>query len=120
MGFDVPEPYCWDESFRVDYDTIDTEHKGLFQGIFDCAGAPGDAGKLEFLVKAVVAHFNNEEAMFDKANYADKVVHKKAHDEFVAKINTLKAPLDGATLTFAKSWLVTHIKGTDFKYKGKL
>ena len=120
MGFDVPEPFAWDESFRVDYDVIDTEHKGLFKGIFDCAGAPGDAGKLATLVKAVQDHFATEEAMFTKANYADKDAHVAAHNEFVGKIKGLSAPLDGATVSFAKNWLVTHIKGTDFKYKGKL
>nr|ASW22283.1 hemerythrin [Micromenia fodiens] len=120
MGFDVPEPYVWDESFRVDYDTIDTEHKGLFVAIFDCCKAPADGGKLSFLVQKVVDHFATEEKMFAAANYADAAGHKKIHDEFVAKIKTLSAPIDAATGDFAKNWLVNHIKGIDTKYMGKL
>ena len=118
--FAVPEPYTWDESFRVDYDNIDTEHKSIFKAIADCAAAPADADKLKSLVSVVGTHFATEEAMFDKANYADKAAHKTAHDEFLGKIKDLKAPCDTATVTFAKTWLVNHIKGIDFKYKGKL
>nr|AQV13652.1 hemerythrin [Glycinde armigera]ASW22275.1 hemerythrin [Labidiaster sp. Labidia1] len=120
MGFTIPEPFAWDESFRVDYDVIDTEHKGLFTGIFDCAAAPADAGKLKSLVDLLNAHFSSEEGMMSKAKYPDFDGHKKMHENFMEKINSKSAPLDAATLTFAKEWLVNHIKETDFKYKGKL
>jgi hemerythrin family non-heme iron protein len=120
MGFDIPEPYVWDESFQVFYADIDDEHKGLFKGIFDLAAAPGDEGKLGHLLGAVISHFKTEEAKFEAKNYFDKVAHKTAHDDFVAKLKALKTPVSADVITFAKDWLVNHIKGTDFKYKGKL
>ena len=120
MTCEIPEPFAWNEDFRVDYDAIDTEHKGLFKAIFDCAAAPADGDKLKNLVSVVETHFSTEEAMFDKAKYADKVSHKTAHDEFLTKIKKLSAPLDAETIKFAKKWLCTHIKTIDFKYKGKL
>nr|ASW22265.1 hemerythrin [Chloeia pinnata] len=120
MGFDIPEPFCWDESFRVFYENLDEEHKGLFQGIFKVAGAPGDAAALSSLVDLVKKHFATEEGMMQAKSYADFPTHKKAHDDFVAKLSGLSAPLSADTIHFAKDWLVNHIKGTDFGYKGKL
>lgn len=120
MGFDIPEPYCWDESFKVFYDKLDDEHKGLFKGIFDVAGAKGDAGKLNHLKQVVKSHFSTEEAMMKATGYSDFGTHKTIHDEFVAKLDSLSAPVSDDTVHFAKDWLVNHIKGTDFKYKGKL
>nr|AQV13617.1 hemerythrin [Cossura longocirrata] len=120
MGFDVPEPYVWDESFRVNYDNIDTEHQGLFKAIFDCSKAPGDGGKLSHLATVVGAHFATEEKMFAAANYSDAASHTKVHADFLAKVKGLSAPLSDDTVAFAKNWLVNHIKGTDTKYKGKL
>nr|AQV13588.1 hemerythrin [Arichlidon gathofi]AQV13608.1 hemerythrin [Chaetozone sp. EP-2017]AQV13651.1 hemerythrin [Glycinde armigera]AQV13782.1 hemerythrin [Thysanocardia nigra]AQV13784.1 hemerythrin [Tomopteris sp. EP-2017]ASW22284.1 hemerythrin [Novocrania anomala] len=120
MGYDIPEPYVWDESFRVFYDNIDEEHKGLFKGVFDCAGDKSSGAKLKHLITVVATHFRNEEGMMDAAKYDAVVPHKQAHHDFEAKLAALKTPLDQGTIDFAKDWLVNHIKGTDFKYKGKL
>nr|ASW22268.1 hemerythrin [Dodecaceria pulchra] len=120
MGFEIPEPYAWDESFRVAYDNLDTEHQSIFTCIFDCSKAPGDGGKLAKLVEVTTNHFATEEKMMQAKNYGEFGDHKKLHDEFVTKIKGLSAPLGDDTVAFAKNWLVNHIKGTDFKYKGKL
>jgi len=121
MGvFEIPEPYCWDESFCVFYEKLDEEHKGLFRGIFDVAGARSDAGKLKTLTSLVKTHFTDEEAMMKSANYSDLDTHHKIHTDFVAKLEGLSVPVSDDTVHFAKEWLVDHIKGTDFKYKGKL
>nr|ASW22248.1 hemerythrin [Aulodrilus japonicus] len=120
MSFPIPEPYRWDESFAVFYQTIDDEHKGLFDGIFKCANSPSDGAALTDLAQLVKHHFATEEAMFKKANYSEYEAHKKLHDEFVETLGTLSTPLSADTIKFAKEWLVNHIKCTDFKYKGKL
>ncbi|CAH1795890.1 unnamed protein product [Owenia fusiformis] len=120
MGFDIPEPYCWDESFATFYKQIDDEHKGLFQGIFKCAGARSDAGALASLLSVVETHFKNEEKTMEEKNYSDLANHRTIHAKFVADLKALKTPLNDQNVNFAKEWLVNHIKGTDFKYKGKL
>jgi len=120
MGFPIPEPFCWDESFKVFYEQLDEEHRGLFQGIFACAEAPADAGKLATLLKNVEDHFAHEEGMMQKASYDNYDSHHKLHVDFVAKLKGLSCPLDAGSIAFAKDWLVQHIKNIDFKYKGKL
>nr|AQV13750.1 hemerythrin [Phascolosoma agassizii] len=120
MSFEIPEPYVWDESFKVFYDNLDDEHKGLFKGIFAVAAKPPDGNALSTLVTAVDDHFKYEEGEMQKNKYADYPSHKKIHDEFLGKLRGLKAPVDDKTVHFAKNWLVQHIKTIDFQYKGKL
>ncbi|KAK2191385.1 hypothetical protein NP493_53g08067 [Ridgeia piscesae] len=120
MSFEIPDPYVWDESFRVMYDNIDAEHKAIFECIFNCAKDPKSAPLITKLYDVTADHFTDEEGMMVKANYSDTANHKQIHKDFLAKIKSLKAPLDDASLKWAKEWLVGHIKGIDFKYKGKL
>lgn len=94
----------WNICFYLQYDNLDTEHQGIFKAIFDCSGAPGDAGKLAALVDVTKKHFANEEGMMSKGGYGEFPGHKVMHDEFVAKISGLSTPLDGATVAFAKDW----------------
>jgi hemerythrin family non-heme iron protein len=120
MSFPIPEPYCWDESFKVFYEKLDQEHKGLFDGIFACAKSPSDAAALSSLQHAVKSHFATEEGMMKKHNYAGYEAHKPIHEDFVATLGKVSTPISADTIKFAKEWLVNHIKGTDFKYLGKL
>ena len=42
----VPEPYVWDESFKVDYSRLDEEHDVLFANILAVSQHSDDADKL--------------------------------------------------------------------------
>ncbi|XP_013410049.1 hemerythrin [Lingula anatina] len=121
MGFDIPEPYKWDESFRVFYENLDAEHRAIFDGIFACDKNRGDAAALQSLIKVCKDHFADEEGMMAKSTkYGDLAAHKQKHDKFIADISKLSCPLNDDQIHFAKDWLVQHIKGTDFEYKEKL
>ncbi|KAI0229657.1 Myohemerythrin, partial [Lamellibrachia satsuma] len=102
------------------YDNIDEEHTNIFKAIFECSKDPGNAGKLKNLVDVTVHHFTDEEGMMEKVKYSDLASHKQIHSEFVKTIQGLSTPLSDEVVSFAKKWLVNHIKGVDFKYKGKL
>nr|AQV13722.1 hemerythrin [Paramphinome jeffreysii] len=120
MGFDVPEPYKWDDSFMVFYNTLDEEHKGLFIGIFDLCKAPDNQAAKESLYKLCADHFSTEEGMLESSKYEEFAAHKTIHDKFLTDLKGVVLPISIEKQTWAKEWLVNHIKGTDFKYKGKL
>nr|AQV13734.1 hemerythrin [Pectinaria gouldii] len=120
MGFDIPEPFVWDESFKVFIETLDEEHKGLFAGIFDVAANPGCGKSLDSVQGLVSKHFADEEGLMEAAKYPDLESHRKLHVEFVEKLNKVATPVSGDTIVFAKDWLVNHIKGIDHKYINKL
>nr|Q9GYZ9.1 RecName: Full=Myohemerythrin; Short=MHr [Theromyzon tessulatum]AAG01808.1 myohemerythrin [Theromyzon tessulatum] len=120
MVFEIPEPYQWDETFEVFYEKLDEEHKGLFKGIKDLSDSPACSETLEKLVKLIEDHFTDEEEMMKSKSYEDLDSHKKIHSDFVETLKGVKAPVSEENIKMAKEWLVNHIKGTDFKYKGKL
>ena len=47
--------------YVVQYENLDEQHKGLFQGVFAVAAAKSDAGALSHLVDIVKKHFATEE-----------------------------------------------------------
>ncbi|CAD5119114.1 DgyrCDS7758 [Dimorphilus gyrociliatus] len=119
MAHPIPKPFKWSNEFEVFYANLDDEHRGLFDGIFAC-GEANTAENYGALVEKVKTHFANEEKMMSSSNYANFATHKQAHDEFVGKCGGLSAPLSDDNLIYLQQWLVDHIKGIDFKYKGKL
>merc|ERR1711971_643564 len=46
--------------------------------------------------------------------------HLAKHGAFLGRFDKWTAPVPESELTWAKNWLVQHIKNTDFAYRGKL
>merc|ERR1711890_180412 len=105
---------------RCFYKQLDEEHKGLFDGIFAVAAAPGDAGALDNLKAKVAAHFSYEESQYGKVDGYDVAGHKAKHDEFLKAAGAVNVPVSTDQVVFMKQWLVDHITNSDFTYKGKL
>jgi hemerythrin len=121
----------WDHSFLVNFEIIDTQHKGLVdmtnELILGCESGQvtQDVLFIKTLRKAVEyaqVHFTTEEKYMRQVNYPDFAVHKKEHEAFVSEVaKQLKAfeenRNDPAVLVgFLKDWLFTHIAVSDKKY----
>ena len=120
LVYPVPDPYRWDESFVVEQPQLDDEHRGLFNGLLlvERQNTP------ENLAAAVVKyhdHFNLEESMFEQTMSEEYTAdHKGKHSAFLARFDAWSSPVSTSELTWAKNWLVQHIKNTDFKYVGSM
>nr|ASW22256.1 hemerythrin [Capilloventer sp. Capillo4] len=119
-GHHIPEPFCWDETFRVFYETLDNQHRGLFRSIFELQKHSDDGDQLCVMVAVMTAHFLVEEIIMKHSHYSDLGAHKHAHDDFIKHIKGLHTPVPASELNFCKDWLVNHIKDIDFKYKKQL
>merc|ERR1711933_618752 len=97
LKHETPEPYVWDESFKVDYSRLDEEHDVLFANILAVSQHPDDAAKLQVLTD-----------------------NKEKHYKFWVVLEDLKVPVGCEEINWAKNWLAQHIKNTDHQYKTRL
>ena len=116
--FPVPDPYRWDESFVVEMPQMDDEHRGLFNGIMllEANNVQEEFDKLNI---KYIDHFALEESYFKQTMSDDYVAdHLNKHASFMARFQAWTMPVPESEVTWAKNWLVQHIKNTDFKYVG--
>lgn len=120
----------WDETYSVNVNLIDGQHKKLFnlvngysfaleQGISKLALSD----LLDGLSNYASVHFSTEERYFNQFNYSDRAEHMREHEILRTKICDLKSKIktgirveDDEVSKFLKIWLDSHIKGTDHKY----
>ena len=119
----------WNETFSVNVDEIDEQHKVLIK-LFNDLGSAMVEGKGKEIVKNTLAelveytedHFSNEEKLMAKYQYPDYGSHKKAHDELKKKVMVFyeRRNDEGFVLRleivyFLKNWLQSHILDIDKK-----
>jgi hemerythrin len=121
----------WTQDLAIGVREIDEQHKKLFE----MAEQLFEAGKnrkakefigelLDFLGDYTKRHFKDEEGYMLKINYPDYAVQKKQHDDFIAKVASLKKEYtaSGGNLLvilnanqMVLNWLVNHISKEDKK-----
>jgi hemerythrin len=121
----------WENSFLVNFEILDTQHKGLVdmtnELIRSCEGGKvtQDVLFIKTLRKAVEyaqIHFSTEEKYMRQVNYPEFDAHKKEHEAFVSEVaKQLKAFEENRNdpvvlVGFLKDWLFNHIAGSDKKY----
>jgi hemerythrin-like metal-binding protein len=126
---------AWNDRLSVGIASIDKEHQklvGLLNEFYDAVqggkGKESLASVLAALIDYTKKHFANEETLFAKTSYPEAAAHKKAHDDLTRQVLEIQqkytqganATLPTETLNFLKSWLLTHIQGTDKKYTSHL
>ncbi len=121
----------WCESLASGYETIDTQHKELFEHINTFFESFEKEYKhevtirtLNFLVKYVRYHFGSEEELMREHNYPEFKEHLSAHRIIVDKLMECYKDLissgDSSKVnqeikTLLQVWFVEHIMGHDIK-----
>lgn len=120
----------WDEKYSVGIQSIDVQHKEIFR-ILDQLFQALKLGKAsESIIQIIteleiyaVSHFQREEFFFRQFNYESSDPHIKEHQDFTAKIISLKADAKAGKLTssfdllhYLKIWIDHHILNIDILY----
>lgn len=128
----------WKESYRIGIESIDEQHKALFDAIGKLLAAieRNDATSKEvyvetvaFLSDYVARHFRDEEAYQASIGYGGLEAHRKLHQDFTQSIAEYAKKLEetnydiktvmelsGALMT----WLVYHVTDVDQRIAGGL
>jgi len=109
---------------------VDDQHKVLVKMINDLhkamktrQGQPVMEKIMAELVDYTVMHFGMEEKLFAQYGYEEETQHKAVHKKLVSQVVDYQKKLATGDpiiainlMTFLKTWLTDHIKGTDTKY----
>lgn len=126
--------FDWDESFSVNINKIDQQHKHLVKMINDLyrsllSDNPQESMDdiLDRMLLYATFHFQDEEAMMQEHGYPWYQSHKQKHEEFVEKtleyLEKFRAgELKPSTeiVNYLKKWLKEHIMGVDKDYSAYL
>ena len=120
----------WKETYSLNVEEVDNQHKKLVELINDLHGAmiSGKAkeslGKiLSALIDYTLYHFATEEKFFDQYEYPDSNSHKKQHQDLVQQVAALQQKFEAGekvltidVMNFLRDWLNDHILGSDKKF----
>lgn len=119
----------WTPDLATGVDLIDEQHKELFRRIDALLEAcmRGEGGQtvsqtLDYLAWYVIEHFDTEEEVMRRANYAGLAKHEALHKEFRNNIAELKLELEAngsgphivvKVNRLVVAWLNAHIRKVD-------
>ncbi len=120
----------WHKSYSVNINTIDTQHKKLFEFIGVFYDSLKEKKNSEALLKIVqelkkytIYHFSTEEALMKQYNFIGLKKHKAEHDYFKMKIDSIedrmkqgKLVLSLSVTDFIEEWIEKHIAVSDKEY----
>jgi hemerythrin len=93
MGYNFMTKLVWLDEYRIGDDTIDQQHKYLFDLANQIVDPFNDAQKihhnLKMLYHYVIEHFKVEESFMRQCNYPDYKKHIKEHDEIARKLSEI-------------------------------
>ncbi|HDR46670.1 MAG TPA: bacteriohemerythrin [Geoalkalibacter subterraneus] len=120
----------WNESFSVDIDRIDREHRKLI-GLINQLHEAMIEKKAQRAMTAIVTemvdyaqtHFATEDLYMEEFRYPDLDLHRVEHQKFIEKTDELRRRVSQGefvlsleVMRFLRDWLKGHILGTDMKY----
>jgi len=120
----------WSEDLSVGIDMVDEDHKKLLSLINQLQTAAHYQtdntlieSTLNDLVDYTKYHFSREEQLMEQNNYPDLAGHKEQHEamvkqvtEFINEYRVDNTRTIDNVISYLKTWLINHIKGTDREY----
>jgi hemerythrin-like metal-binding protein len=125
-----PELVKWSERYSTGIESVDIEHKMLFNYLnefFEAFLENKADSRIEKLLDKLSNyakdHFHNEESYMRKNGYPDIQSHILEHNKFRKKITEFKSDyhegkvkITHGLLTYMSNWLVNHILFTDKRF----
>jgi hemerythrin len=118
----------WGQELELGIPAIDSQHRQLVRLVNELNDAltAKNRPKAELIFEEVldylVCHFEFEERLQEKAGYCYAKAHRRVHEIFMRKVNSLRDHArsgEGAALELLqmlKKWLTHHIRNEDFDY----
>ena len=129
MMSELKHGIAWNDSFKLGYEQVDSQHYRLFELLSELVGecidgsnVPGISETLDFLVNYTVQHFYDEESLQVQYNYPDYRRHKELHEKFKVAVGDLvdRFAESGSADELKKDinrvvvrWLISHIQQED-------
>jgi hemerythrin-like metal-binding protein len=124
----------WNDGYSVGIETIDNQHRELFNlinvfynGISAKLGKQAILKAIIDLEKYTVVHFSFEEFMMKQSGYPFIEEHIKEHQAFIETVADFRKRYENDRLLlslevsgFIRKWINSHIMNTDHLYKGKI
>jgi len=122
--------FVWQESYSVNIQKIDEQHKKLVSMIDQLYEAMA-TGKSDYVLEKLLAdlieytttHFADEEELLQKHEYSEYSVHEEKHNDFIQQICDFEKQYREGSITlslkmslFLQDWLTNHILKMDKKY----
>lgn len=128
IGFTMTQ-VIWQDSYSIGIDTIDTQHKQLFDIMNKIYVASEEESDLEVIMPLfdqlqdyTQYHFDEEEQFFTTLSKSNIEQHKNEHQFFINELEKIKqqslriGTISLELLYFLNDWLVNHIQVEDPKY----
>lgn len=120
------DEFVWRDAYRIDNETIDTEHRHLLELANQVIRFRASGERLEAVRQAVVAlynyiktHFAHEEACMAQAAYPGLPAHRVLHEAIIYEMNEiLRGSTEIDVLVYKlkrlmQSWVIDHIQEAD-------
>ena len=122
--------FHWSDSFNVNIQEVDEQHKvlvdllnQLHHAIKDHRGKAASRHILDQLADYTRTHFLLEESLMRVLHYPGLEIHKQQHEDLIKQIQELQHKLDYENVTitfellhFLRNWLVQHINDSDKRF----
>lgn len=120
----------WNEKYSLNIKVLDEQHRILIDMVNELYIAINE-GKgnlvlgdmLSRLISYSIEHFTTEEKYFEQYSYPEANFHKEEHLNFIQKVTDFRDSFDEGkmglsidVLNFLKTWVKTHIFGSDRKF----